>query len=273
MQFEFEWSPKKPAQETEPAVPEAGEAAEGPQPEPEAPSPHDTLLTKARTLREELVARSGTEIFLHVTDNRSRMLSLRHARTGRSVKLRLHHMFLDAPEEVRAALATWVRQPKEPNAGAVIDAFVRGHRHRIRQKPPPSLVLCTRGRHFDLEALYSEVNAAHFNNTIDARITWGRMPGKRVRRTIRFGSYSHEQRLIRIHPLLDQDFVPEYIVRYIVFHEMLHAALGIEETPGGRRRLHPPQFKKIEKTYPDYERACAWIETPANLNRLLRHHG
>lgn len=230
------------------------------------------LLTKAEALRAELSERAGETICLHLTDNRSRMLSLRPDPAGRYLSLRLHHMFLDASDPVRAALATWMQNPKDGAAGKIIDAFVSTHKDRIRSKPSRSIRVRTKGRHFDLKALYATVNARFFNNAVEAHITWGRMPTRRVRRSIRFGSYSREQRLIRIHPLLDQEFVPQYIVRYIVFHEMLHAMLGVEESPNGRRRLHPPQFREMERAYPDYERAAAWIGTPANLRRLLRRH-
>ena len=109
----------------------------------------------------------------------------------------------------------------------------------------------------------------HFANGVTAAITWGRMPilGKR-RRAIRFGAYFSRGNIIRIHPLLDQAFVPEYFVRYVVFHEMLHAAMETRATGSGRRRVHGGEFKRRERAYPDYDRAIAW-ET-ANLKKLLK---
>ena len=93
---------------------------------------------------------------------------------------------------------------------------------------------------------------------------------RRRRRSIRFGSYSPGPRLIRIHPLLDQDFVPRYFVRYIVFHEMLHAHLGLVESPSGRTLSHTHEFNQIERAYPDFHRAEAWQRNSANLRKLLR---
>ena len=51
---------------------------------------------------------------------------------------------------------------------------------------------------------------------------------------------------------------------------MLHALLGVKEGPSGRREVHPKRFRCLEQSYPDYERAVAWMETPRNLRRLLR---
>jgi predicted metal-dependent hydrolase len=115
-----------------------------------------------------------------------------------------------------------------------------------------------------------ELNREFFEDSVSAHITWGRMPSARRRRSIRFGSYSAEEDLIRIHPLLDQGFVPAFFVRYIVFHEMLHAHLGIEETPSGRRAVHTREFRRREKAYPDYDCAIAWQAEKANLAKLLK---
>ena len=66
---------------------------------------------------------------------------------------------------------------------------------------------------------------------------------------------------------LDQACVPDYFVSWIVFHEMLHGKHEVRRT-NGRRRFHTHEFLTEEKTFPDYERACAWEK--ANLDRLLR---
>jgi predicted metal-dependent hydrolase len=96
------------------------------------------------------------------------------------------------------------------------------------------------------------------------------MPRKRRRRSIRFGSYVPQEDLIRIHPLLDQPFVPEYFVRYIVFHEMLHAYLGRSEGLSEHALSHSPEFRQMERAYPDYVCAQAWENSRGNLAKLLR---
>ncbi len=55
--------------------------------------------------------------------------------------------------------------------------------------------------------------------------------------------------MIRINPLLDDERVAREFVRYIVFHEMLHAALP-EEYRNGRRVDHGPVFRQMESRYP-----------------------
>jgi hypothetical protein len=199
-------------------------------------------------------------------------MSVKHTKSGMA-RLRLHHMFLDAPDEVRSALAQWVRKPHAKQSGDVLDTFIRARRDRIRPREPRRTRICTKGDYYDLQQLYDEVNRGYFDGKIHVPITWGRMPAPGRRTSIRFGSYAPDERLIRIHPLLDAPHVPRFFVRYIVFHEMLHALLGIAETSTGRRSVHPPEFKTIERGYPDYEKAVAWMSSPRNMQRMLQTGG
>ena len=82
------------------------------------------------------------------------------------------------------------------------------------------------------------------------------------------GSYSVEDRLIRIHPSLDRPDVPRYFVEWIVFHEMLHQVFDIPKV-NGRRRFHTPEFLERESQFEHYERARRWERR--HLDHLL--HG
>lgn len=229
-------------------------------------------ISNEQTLKSYLEAQTGLSIALTITNNRSSMLSFVPNR-GNSATLRLHRMFLSANAEVLHALALWLKRGKCRRSARVLDQFIDQHRHLIDRAAPKNRVRRhTSGIAHNLDDLYDAVNDAHFGGTLDVPITWSREPAKkaRARRSIRFGSYSPEDHLIRIHPYLDHDDVPEFFVRYIVFHEMLHAYLGIETLPSGRRVVHSKEFCRIEKAYPDYDRAIAWLDDPYNLQFLLK---
>jgi hypothetical protein len=198
------------------------------------------------------------------------MMSYVPARRGKRAQVRLHRMFLSAPPEILDALVNWINGRRKRTAGRLLDDFIESRRYLIRRKTRPIRAAHTTGQFHDLAVYYEDVNVNHFENAIDSGIMWGRLPTVRNRRSIRLGSYTPEDDLIRIHPHLDQSFVPDYFVRYIVFHEMLHAHLGYETTPTGRRRVHTPEFNRIERAYPDYERAMAWHNHPRNLSRVMR---
>ena len=89
----------------------------------------------------------------------------------------------------------------------------------------------------------------------------------RRRRTIRLGSYDARENLIRVHPALDQSWVPRLFVEAVVYHEMLHALMPAKES-GGRRCLHGPEFRRRERQLPGVRRRG--VVARANVHRLLR---
>lgn len=220
-------------------------------------------------LRREMEARLGQPIRLVLTDNGSTMMSFQRDRYGAAVCLRLHRMFLCASPSVLNALAAWVKHPRRGKDGALLGAFVRSHEHLVRRRIRVH-TMSAHGDHYDLAAVFRELNGRYFGGALTARIVWGRRPGRGRRRSIRFGSYTSSANLIRIHPFLDQAWVPDYFVRYIVFHEMLHAHLGISDSANGRRRVHTAEFRRLERAYQDYERATAWEKNRSNLRKLFR---
>lgn len=242
-----------------------------PDPDPQAPvaSPAEPGMEgETHALRRELERQSKLRVDLVVTDNSSTIMSVKHLHKGAVARLRVHRMFLDAPMPVVHALAAWITLRRNPSAAAILNEYIRDQQHRIRRREPVRRRIVTKGEHFDLEELFRDVNASHFQNRVDAAITWGRSSSTKQRRSVTFGSYSQQDHLIRINPLLDRSFVPQYFIRFIVFHEMLHADLGIDESSTGRRRAHTREFRRIEQAHPDYRRVMAWQET--HLGRFLR---
>jgi hypothetical protein len=223
----------------------------------------------AGLLHGQLEQQTGLRVTLVLTDNTSTLMSIKHERLGQRARVRLHQMFLSAPPQVVKALAGWIKSPRSKHSGGLLDQFIRENSHQIRRGAPRARDRLTRGDHFDLRDIFDGINQAYFSDGVTATIGWGRMPSSRRRRSIRFGGFFPRENLIRIHPLLDQAFVPFFFVRYIVFHEMLHALVEMEEPKPGRRRIHCGAFKGRERSYPDYARAVAWENNPSNLRRLL----
>jgi hypothetical protein len=125
------------------------------------------------------------------------------------------------------------------------------------------------GRHFDLREIFDKLNARYFRNRLKGyRIEWGRKRRERPAIEIVFGTIQEEDRLIRIHPLLDRAFVPRWFVEYVIYHEMLHAVVRDRYTAGGKRIIHHDEFYEKERKFRWFKRAKRW-ETE-NLSRFLR---
>jgi len=203
-------------------------------------------------------------VVLSITDNRHSIITHRVQRG--TLHARVHHMFLDAPSSVVDALVRYVTHgDRESSAtlGDYIDA--NGFRLARRKRNSP---LIAKGKHHDLLTLLNDINDRYFDGGVHALITWGKRPTtkNRRRKTIKLGSYSAFDRLIRVHPALDRPWVPRYFVAYIVYHEMLHHVV-----PGsrglGRVNLHPPEFKERERQFRHFERSLEWERR--HVSRLL----
>ena len=217
-------------------------------------------------LADELTRLMREPVEVQLTDNAWTMVSYKRLQ-GR-VRFRLHHMFAVAHEDVVRALAGFTGRNRRTH-GRAIDAYIRDHRDLIRppcDRPLPALE--QRGRVHDLAAIFARLNAEQFGGKIDARIGWGRRSALGRRSSMKMGVYLHEQKLIRIHPALDDEEVPRYFVELVVFHEMLHQAVPPAVGSDGRRVVHGPGFRERERSFPGYARARAWEK--ANLHLLLR---
>lgn len=219
-------------------------------------------------LRRRLERRTGKPVSLTVTANRTSMVYVTPGTAG-LVRVRVHHMFLDASPNVVGALAQFIRRPTSV-CHRELNAYIRANRHRIGGRPRhrAALNLAHRGFHFDLKQIFERLNRRYFESRLRVAITWGKSNTNRRRYSIDFGCYDKDKRLIRVNPALDRPSVPRFFIDYIVYHEMLHAAIGFREAPNGRRALHTPRFRQEERQFRFYRSALHWES--ANLWRFLR---
>ena len=219
-------------------------------------------------LRRRLERGAGKPILMTVTDNRTSMVYVIPASHG-YVKVRLHHMFLDAPPRVVKALTQFIRRPNSA-CHRELNTFIRANEHRIGGRPRHKVAinLSHKGFQFDLRKIYERLNNRYFDGRVRVAITWGKSNARTRRYSIDFGSYDAPRRIIRVNPALDRPFVPGFFVDYIVYHEMLHAAIGFREAANGRRMLHSARFRREESQFRFYRSALRWES--ANLWRFLR---
>jgi hypothetical protein len=240
---------------------------------------------------------------LSLTDNRRTILSVRAAPAARPtppapIHLRIHRSFAGAPDPVLRAVAAFLASAKGSASARQALAAIREHFHHHRpnpcgsrqpQPPPPAasevpiaenprrLSLSPVGTVLDLREIVADLNQRYFEGRLKVHITWGKAAGENAnpasncRRTrsasLQLGSYSYEDRLIRIHRVLDRPGVPRYVVESVVHHELLHADLP-PVTRNGRRYFHTPEFRRRERHFRHFERADCWVRD--NLHLLLR---
>lgn len=221
-----------------------------------------------QALERRFMAAFGGAVQLAVTDNRRRMVT--HTQSRGTLRVRVHMMFLGAPDRVRDALVAYVVHG-DRDASQVVGDYIDQNLHRIRASRPVPGPLKTRGEVHDLVAILAELNAEYFGGALaDVLVTWTRRtkrPQSRARKSIKLGTYSAVERLVRIHPVLDKPWVPRYFVAFIVYHELLHHVVPAQRV-GRRSLLHSPEFCRREREFRHYERAMAWERK--HIDRLLR---
>lgn len=236
-------------------------APEAPVAERRRPPAREESLPLASALAHRLSRELGVPVHLTLTDNRVTFLNFH--RRPEALQLRVHHLFLHAPDTVVRALAAYVGRGDE-SAKPVLEAHIHEHSGLVRRERHAPLK--ARGRCFDLRALFTRLNATYFDNALQADIGWGRRPGQKRRKSILLGVYDARLREIRVHPALDAPHVPAFVVEYVVFHAMLHQLFP--DAPGSRECAHPPEFRERERAYPRLDAALRWQHE--NLRTLLR---
>ena len=186
---------------------------------------------------------------LRLTNNHYSMISVRRKPDG--YRLRLHRMFVGAEPRTVRALARYVVH-NDRRASTLLGEL---HRAAPAHHPPaeaaPAADAPAHGgpvsrpagdlRSAERRALRGRARGAHHLGPGDV--------ARQRRRSIKMGSFAVEDRIIRIHPALDQDCVPDYFVAWIVFHEMLHGKHEVKRE-NGRRRFHSAEFLAEERTFP-----------------------
>lgn len=242
-------------------------------------------------LREDL----GHEVFVRYSRARRYVLRVQdlcqapgelRRPAGQGVLVRMNRFFAEAPTEVRNAVVSWVRSGNRARrASQLLDVWIQERIGHLERTQPRRVQVDLAGSHHDLapltEALRQSEFAAEFPRTEDLPlVTWGRRGKSRTRHSLQLGIYDYQARVVRIHRVLDQPAVPEFFVSFVLFHELLHAALDPRRTtaarddghssatPAGRCSHHGPAFRRRERAYIGYPAALAWERR--NLPALIR---
>jgi len=211
------------------------------------------FLNNKDTLRDYLEKVTGKTVSLIVTDNSTSLLSLKTK--GKSVSVRLHWMFLDADPDVIREIASFIKNGK--NKTPFIREYIGKNDGYLKKSFPKTPVIRTQGRHHNLQDLFAAVNHEYFNGAITSLITWGKRNPKWSVRKRMLGSFCRNTNTIRINPILDRKTVPEFVINFVIYHEMLHSVVPVEKK-NGRRLVHTAEFKRREQLHKDYKKASAW---------------
>jgi SprT-like family len=196
---------------------------------------------------------TGKPVFLTLTSNSTRILSLRVEEKG--IYVRLQRIFLGAESEVIEEVAHFLRNGKGNTP--LVRKFLSEMSDYLSRRYHKSTGIRIQGSNYNLQDIFDRINMEYFGGRLTCLITWGAKSTKRFVKKRTLGSYSRHANTIRINPILDRTSAPRYVLEFIVYHEMLHAELGIERK-NGRRTVHSKEFRRRERLFSHYHKAMSW---------------
>jgi hypothetical protein len=185
-------------------------------------------------------------------------------RDGRLL-VRLSDLLEGAPAAVLRAiahilLAKIYRRPIEAAHAVRYRRYASSHEvaqkaHLVRQIRGRKHVGSARGRVYDLEAIFEDLNRRFFHGLLGCPdLTWSRESARNS-----LGHYDPAHNTIVVSRIFDHPRVPRYAVEYLLYHEMLHLKHPVK-LRGSRRCVHSAEFQAEEKLFPGLDRAKAFLK-------------
>lgn len=211
-----------------------------------------------RQFQETLEISSGKRLKVKINDNRSTMLSVRWEPDYTRVSL--HRMFLQAPGNVMEALACYLKGEKRILSPAIKKFIEENIKKLDYSRTLDRSSLNAKGAVYDLQQISDEINDKYFNGQLRLFITWFTQSKTKNRSKITLGLYQDTLRLVKINRLLDSREVPLYLVKFVVYHEMLHAVCPPQVDDRGTSHIHSREFKRRESQFEYCQQGKKWIQ-------------
>lgn len=125
---------------------------------------------------------------------------------------------------------------------------MRRNRVRPRHTAP-------QGKHYDLATLFDHLNGKYFaGSLIRPNIGWSTRGWRR-----QFGCYDPGPNQILLNRRMDRPEVPQFVVEYVLYHEMLHVKHPTRRS-GCSLISHSPQFRAEEKLFHHFDPARKFLD-------------
>jgi hypothetical protein len=107
-----------------------------------------------------------------------------------------------------------------------------------------------RGKCYNLDELFDKINREYFaSSLVKPRLIWSQINTYR-----KFGHYEPARDRVMITLTLDDARIPDFVVEFILYHELLHKFHGATWV-NGRRMVHTPEFRRDERKFKLYKEA------------------
>lgn len=202
-------------------------------------------------------------------------------RRGERLTMRLSDGYIEAPAQALRGLGAalglrmFPKRRKAPELAALLaeyyDAWQRSKdardlQSRLRRARAKKQGRGPKGDVYDLAVLTGRITDTFLGGRLKpVKVTWSPRESYTV-----LGHHDGDLDTIVVSRALDDPEVPEAVVAYVLYHELLHHTMGIQEGPDHTRRLHPPAFRRREQRFPHWAIADAYLETMCARRRPIQ---
>jgi hypothetical protein len=149
-------------------------------------------------------------------------------------------LFAKAPD--KASLACYRRYLNRADIRRTLHSAIRERGRKSYLEPG--------GRVYNLRQFFEELNFEYFNGLMaQPQLGWSVQPSRTT-----LGHYDPSHHIIVLSRLLDSEDASGLIVKFVLFHEMLHLRHPTEHR-GSRRCIHTREFKRAERAFAQYKQA------------------
>ncbi|MBD2209843.1 M48 family peptidase [Nostoc linckia FACHB-104] len=171
--------------------------------------------------------------------------------------------FINAPDEVLQAVIKSVIFGRNQETKQLIRSFASSEEYSsvllsldliaevIAENP--------QGKFYNLNNLFDKLNQEYFaTNLVKPRLAWSKINTYR-----KFGHYEPARDRVVMSLTLDNGNIPEFVIEFVLFHELLHKHHGTKWV-NGRRMVHTSEFRADESKFKLYAEAQGWLQKLAS---------
>ena len=108
---------------------------------------------------------------------------------------------------------------------------------------------------YDLEQLFDRLNQEYFAGEMTKpRLTWNQ-----TLTHSKLGHYEPLRDRVVMSRTLDNSQIPQIVVEFVLYHELLHKYHGAKWV-NGKRMVHTPEFRRSERKFTYYQEAEQWLK-------------
>ncbi|MBD6615573.1 SprT family zinc-dependent metalloprotease [Komarekiella sp. 'clone 1'] len=225
---------------------------------------HLSSTFRVQQIAKEILGKHGQESIKLMIEFTSLELLYKGKKSSDVVNIIINEGFINASDEVLQALVKSILFGKSQDNTRLIRSFASSEEYsdvlleldliaEVNAENP-------QGNFYNLNELFDKLNREYFAaNLTKPRLAWSQINTYR-----KFGHYEPARDRVVISLTLDDANIPEFVIEFVLYHELLHKYHGTKWVQG-RKMFHTKEFRVSESKFNFYKEALRWLEKLASV--------